>query len=88
LIRGGTVSAKIVVRDCERSFRRNGYKTSLFVPDHEQYVAICNWCEENFGERFGARYHWFEDTGEWQLYTRSDFAHFMMTWGGYTKQKE
>jgi hypothetical protein len=64
-----------------REFRRNGYCTQLCVSDID-YDRICVWCNDRFGDKYACRYHTWENLGEWQFYTRSDFAEFSLMWGG------
>lgn len=82
-----TAAKRGVIRELEKPFRRNGYNVSLVIADYDQYVTICNWCDDQFGERYGVRYYWFEDTAAWQFFTRSDFALFTITWGGQPREK-
>lgn len=64
-----------------KEFRRNGYCTQLRVSDR-YYDRICVWCNDRFGDKYACRYHTWDQLGEWQFYTRSDFAEFSLMWGG------
>ncbi len=74
---------KLARREYEIPFRRNGYKTSLTV-DYDTYKEIFLWCLENFGDRYCARYHYWDGLADFQLFTRSDFTLFSISW---TSQK-
>jgi hypothetical protein len=65
-----------------REFKRNGYAVQLRV-NYIDYDRICVWCHDEFGEKYACRYHTWEQLGEWQFYTRSDFAQFSLMWGGF-----
>jgi hypothetical protein len=68
-----------------RDFRRNGYASQPKL-SHLTYDEICQWCITQFGERFGCRYHFWDELGEWQFYRRADHTLFMLTWGGSSEK--